>query len=206
MRMCKLVVGSLATNCYIVSNENTKEAIIIDPGAQPERIMNKIKEEQFLVKAILLTHGHIDHIQAVNALKEEYGVDIYIGEQEADLVKDTQKNLSMMFGTPYVTKPDCLVKEGDILSIAGFTIKVLFTPGHTKGGVCYYFEPEEALFSGDTIFQASVGRSDFPTGSARTLSDSIKEKIFTLPDDVQIFPGHGDSTVVSYERHYNMFV
>lgn len=206
MRMCRLVVGSLATNCYIVSNENTKEAVIIDPGAQAERIMNAVKEKQFQVKAILLTHGHIDHIQAVNELKEAYGVDVYVGEEEADVVKDTQKNLSMMFGMPYVTKGDCLVKEGDILSLAGFTIKVLFTPGHTKGGVCYYFEPEGALFSGDTIFQGSVGRSDFPTGSARTLSDSIKEKIFTLPDDIQIFPGHGDSTVVSYERQYNMFV
>ena len=116
------------------------------------------------------------------------------------------ENVSGMFGKPMSTHADVLLRDGQVLELAGFEIKVLATPGHTKGGVCYYIEKESVAFSGDTIFQASVGRSDFPTGSGASLSKSIREKIFTLPEDTQLFPGHGDSTVVSYEKKYNMFV
>lgn len=206
MRMSKLVVGPVATNCYIVSDENTKEAFIIDPGAEPERIIDKVKETGVSVKAILLTHGHFDHISAVNELKREFGVDVYIGQEDADLMADMELNVSYMFGMPYAARADKILLDGDVLEIAGFSIKVLFTPGHTKGGICFYLEKENVAFSGDTIFQQSVGRTDFPTGSARVLSESIKNKLFILPEDLQLFPGHGDSTTVGYEKKYNMFL
>lgn len=206
MRMSKLVVGPVATNCYIVSDENTKEAFIIDPGAEPDRIIEKVKETEVSVKAILLTHGHFDHISAVNELKREFGVDVYIGQEDADLMADMELNVSYMFGMPYAARADKILKDGDVLEIAGFSIKVLFTPGHTKGGICFYLEKENVAFSGDTIFQQSVGRTDFPTGSARVLSESIKNKLFILPEDLQLFPGHGDSTTVGYEKKYNMFL
>lgn len=206
MRMSKLVVGPVATNCYIVSDENTKEAFIIDPGAEPDRIIDKVKETGVSVKAILLTHGHFDHISAVNELKREFGVDVYVGQEDADLMADMELNVSYMFGMPYAARADKILRDGDVLEIAGFSIKVLFTPGHTKGGICFYLEKENVAFSGDTIFQQSVGRTDFPTGSARVLSESIKNKLFILPEDLQLFPGHGDSTTVGYEKKYNMFL
>lgn len=205
MRMCKLIVGPVSTNCYIVSDENTKEALIIDPGAAAERIMDKVAENGFKVKAILLTHGHFDHISAVNELKNAYRVDVYVGEEDADLMEDTGLNVSAMFGQPYIARADQTLRDGDVLELAGFTIKVLATPGHTKGGVCFYFEEENVAFCGDTVFQQSVGRTDFPTGNARVLSESIQSKIVPLPEDLQLFPGHGDSTTVGYEKKYNPF-
>lgn len=206
MRMCRLAVGPLSTNCYIIIEENKKKALIVDPGGNAEQIMEKIEELQVSVEAILLTHGHFDHMMAVDELREKYQVKVYLGKDDSELIKNPMENVSGMFGKPMSTQADELVQDGQILSLAGFEIKVLATPGHTKGGVCYYIEKEGAAFSGDTIFQTSVGRTDFPTGSGAALANSIREKIFTLPDDTQLFPGHGDSTVVSYEKKYNMFV
>lgn len=206
MKICRLVVGAVSTNCYIVADENTKEAFLVDPGAHPEKIKKKIAEEGVSVKGILLTHGHFDHIMAVDELRKVYDVKVYLGEEDMSWISDPMKNVSALFGRPYTTKADCLVKDGEALEIAGFDIKVLHTPGHTPGGVCYYLEKEGVVFSGDTIFQESVGRSDFPGGSGSMLTRSIREKIFTLPDDTQIFSGHGDSTFVSHEKKYNMFV
>jgi glyoxylase-like metal-dependent hydrolase (beta-lactamase superfamily II) len=186
--------------------ESKKRALIVDPGGDADRIMNKIKELQVSVEAILLTHGHFDHMLAADTLREKYQVKVYLGQDDSELIKNPMENVSGMFGKPMSTHADVLLRDGQVLELAGFEIKVLATPGHTKGGVCYYIEKESVAFSGDTIFQASVGRSDFPTGSGASLSKSIREKIFTLPEDTQLFPGHGDSTVVSYEKKYNMFV
>ncbi len=205
MRMTRMVVGAIATNCYIVSDENTKKAFIVDPGGDAERIKNKVAESGLTVEAILLTHGHFDHMMAVDELRDCYGAKVYLGEAEKELIANAQQNVSAMFGKPMTTTADVFVKDGEILNIAGFSIQVIATPGHTKGGVCYYMKEQEAAFSGDTIFQCSVGRTDFPGGSQSELSRSIREKLFVLPDDTQLFPGHGDSTVVSYERKYNPF-
>lgn len=206
MRICRLTVGPISTNCYIIMEESKKRALIVDPGGDADRIMNKIKELQVSVDAILLTHGHFDHMLAADTLREKYQVKVYLGQDDSELIKNPMENVSGMFGKPMSTHADVLLRDGQVLELAGFEIKVLATPGHTKGGVCYYIEKESVAFSGDTIFQASVGRSDFPTGSGASLSKSIREKIFTLPEDTQLFPGHGDSTVVSYEKKYNMFV
>lgn len=206
MRISRMVVGPVSTNCYIVSNEETREAFIVDPGEEANRIDLKLKENQLKLKAILLTHGHFDHIMAVNKLLEKYDVDVYIGENEMELLKDIHMNCSgSMMNRPYVTKANRTVKDQDCLVLAGMTIEVLETPGHTIGGVCYYLEKEEVLFSGDTVFCQSVGRSDLPTGSGSSLQRSIREKIVPLPDEVQIFPGHGDSTTVAYEKKYNPY-
>lgn len=199
-------VGPLATNCYIVSDENTKQAVIIDPGAQPEKIAGKVAELGLHVEAILLTHGHFDHMMAVDNLREKYQVSVYLGTEDAQVISSPEGNVSAMFGRPVATKADVLVKDGEELTLAGFSIHVLLTPGHTPGGVCYYFKEQEAAFSGDTIFEGSVGRTDFPGGSSSALTASIKKKLFVLPDDTQLFPGHGDSTTVGYEKQYNMFV
>lgn len=206
MRICRLTVGPISTNCYIIMEKSKKRALIVDPGGDADRIMNKIKELQVSVDAILLTHGHFDHMLAADALREKYQVKVYLGQDDSELIKNPMENVSGMFGKPISTHADVVLQDGQVLELAGFEIKVLATPGHTKGGVCYYIEKESVAFSGDTIFQASVGRSDFPTGSGASLSKSIREKIFTLPEDTQLFPGHGDSTVVSYEKKYNMFV
>lgn len=201
-----MTVGPVSTNCYIVSNEKTKEAFIIDPGEEAERIEKKILEEQLDLKAILLTHGHFDHMMAVNDLLEKHHVDVYIGENETELLGDPYQNCSgSMMNQPYITKAHKVLRDNEIVEMAGMNIKVLYTPGHTIGGVCYYMEAEGVLFSGDTVFCQSVGRSDLPTGNGRVLQESIRKKIVPLPDDVQIFPGHGDDTVLSYEKTYNPY-
>lgn len=206
MRMSRLVVGPVSTNCYIISNEETKEAFIIDPGEEAERIEQKLQEEQLELKAILLTHGHFDHMMAVNELLEKHRVEVYIGENELELLGDPYQNCSgSMLNRPYIAKAHKTLRDNDILELAGMTIKVLYTPGHTSGGVCYYLETENVLFSGDTVFCQSVGRSDLPTGNGRVLQESIRKKIVPLPEDMQIFPGHGDSTILSYEKQYNPY-
>lgn len=206
MRMARMTVGALATNCYIVSDETTGRAFIVDPGGDAKRIMDKVEELHLKVEAILLTHGHFDHIMAVDQLREKFGCKVYLSKAEEALIKDPQQNVSAMFGRPMGTSADELIEDGQQLQIAGFQIEVLATPGHTKGGVCYYLKEQEIAFSGDTIFEGSVGRSDFPGGSASELVRSIKDKLCVLPDDTQLFPGHGDSTVVSYEKQYNPFL
>ena len=206
MRINRLVVGPVSTNCYIVSNEETKETFIIDPGEEAESIEQKLQEEQLNLKAILLTHGHFDHMMAVNELLEKHQVEVYIGENEEELLGDPYQNCSgSMMNRPYITKANKTLKDNDVLELAGMTKKVLYTPGHTGGGVCYYLEAENVLFSGDTVFCQSVGRSDLPTGNGRVLQESIRKKIVPLPEDMQIFPGHGDSTILSYEKKYNPY-
>lgn len=206
MRIARMTVGALATNCYIVSDETTGRAFIVDPGGDARRIMDKVEDLHLKVEAILLTHGHFDHMMAVDQLREKFECKVYLGKEEEALIKDPEQNVSAMFGRPMGTSADEFIEDGQLLQIAGFQIEVLATPGHTKGGVCYYLKEQEIAFSGDTIFEGSVGRSDFPGGSARELIRSIKDKLCVLPDDTQLFPGHGDSTVVSYEKQYNPFL
>ena len=202
-------VGMIGTNCYIVYKDNTeslKEAVLIDPGDDAEKIYDKVEELGIKPVAVLLTHGHFDHMMAVDQLREKFECKVYLGKEEEALIKDPEQNVSAMFGRPMGTSADEFIEDGQLLQIAGFQIEVLATPGHTKGGVCYYLKEQEIAFSGDTIFEGSVGRSDFPGGSARELIRSIKDKLCVLPDDTQLFPGHGDSTVVSYEKQYNPFL
>ena len=190
-----MTLGMVATNCYLIINKETKEALLIDPADNALRISNVIEENVCTLKAILLTHGHFDHIMALNELKKRYNVPVYAHEEEEDVLKQSSLNMSGMIGQIYTTQADIYVKD----------IIVLHTPGHTKGGVCYYLPEEKVLMSGDTLFHCSIGRTDFPTGSMSQLVRSVKEQLFVLPDDVQVYPGHDSVTSIGYEKQYNPF-
>ncbi len=200
-----MTLGMVATNCYLIINKETKEALLIDPADNALRISNVIEENGCTLKAILLTHGHFDHIMALNELKKRYNVPVYAHDEEEDVLKQSSLNMSGMIGQIYTTQADIYVKDGEHLKLAGLDIIVLHTPGHTKGGVCYYFPEEKVLMSGDTLFHCSIGRTDFPTGSMSQLVRSVKEQLFVLPDDVQVYPGHDSVTSIGYEKQYNPF-
>ena len=200
-----MTLGMVATNCYLIINKETKEALLIDPADNALRISNVIEENVCTLKAILLTHGHFDHIMALNELKKRYNVPVYAHEEEEDVLKQSSLNMSGMIGQIYTTQADIYVKDGEHLKLAGLDIIVLHTPGHTKGGVCYYLPEEKVLMSGDTLFHCSIGRTDFPTGSMSQLVRSVKEQLFVLPDDVQVYPGHDSVTSIGYEKQDNPF-
>lgn len=157
------------------------------------------------MNAILLTHGHFDHIWGANELRRLSGAKIYAYEGEKSLCEDAEKNVSAQAGRPETVQADFYEKDGTVLSLAGFSLKLIATPGHTGGSCCYYLEEEKVLFSGDTLFEGSVGRTDFPTGSMSSLVRSIKEKLLVLPEDVVVYSGHGDTTTIGDEKKYNPY-
>ena len=206
MKIEKFVLGSMGTNCYLLINEDTKELVVVDPATCPAYLVIHIKSNGYIPKAILLTHAHFDHVMGIDGWVKEFDIPVYLHEDEKQILEDPRLNLSGVFGTNYsYNKASCL-QDKQILELAGFKFKVIHTPGHTAGGCCYYEEAEAVLFSGDTLFCQSVGRSDFPTGSMSTLVRSIKEKLFCLPDDVMVYPGHNDVTCIADEKVYNPFV
>lgn len=206
LKVEQLLLGQVATNCYLAMNEDTKEIIIVDPADCAERIVQKVQSMGGKPVTVLLTHGHFDHIGAAENLREKYGIQIYATEQEASILTSPQLNLSQMFGYPFTVNADVLVKDGQLLNLAGFEITVFHTPGHTQGGACYYLKEEKVLFSGDTLFQESVGRSDFPTGSMATLVRSIKDKLLVLPEETRVLPGHNYESTIGHEKRYNPFL
>ncbi len=201
-----VVLGMVGTNCYLLINDGTKETVIFDPGDEGERVAAYLSRENLKPAAILLTHGHFDHIMGVETLCAAFDLPVYIHEEEAGVMEDPALNACGMIGANVKVKADHLVKDGEVLNLAGADIRVLFTPGHTRGGVSYYVEEIKAVFCGDTLFEGSVGRTDLPTGSMSVLIRSIKEKLFTLPDDVQVLPGHGGATTIGWEKKNNPFV
>jgi len=206
MKIEKFVLGSMGTNCYLIINEETKELVIVDPATCPDYVVSHVKSNGYIPKAIFLTHAHFDHVMGIDGWVKEFGIPVYLHEEEKKILEDPELNLSGVFGASYSYSDVKCLKDGQDLSVAGFTFKVIHTPGHTCGGCCYYCEAEEILISGDTLFYQSVGRSDFPTGSMGTLVRSIKEKLFCLPDDVMVYPGHNDATCIADEKKYNPFV
>lgn len=206
MKLEIMVLGKVGTNCYIAMNEQNGEAIIIDPADRADKINSKLKEMGAKPVAILFTHGHFDHVLAANDLKKEHHIQIYANEKERETLENTQMNMSSMGNGQSSYQADVFVKDGQVLDLAGMTCKVIWTPGHTPGGTCYFFEEDKILFSGDTLFCRSVGRSDFPGGSMSELIRSIKEKLMILDDDVKVFPGHMGATTIKDERIYNPFI
>lgn len=206
MKIGRIVLGVCQTNCYFLYKEDTKEAIVVDPADHGELLYQKLCEKGFTVAAVLLTHGHFDHILGVRALCEKTGAKVYALDTEKVICEDAAKNLSGQFGKACTVKADEYVKDGEELTIAGMRCKVLATPGHTIGSCCYYFEEEKLLISGDTLFLESVGRTDFATGSYAQIVRSIKEVLMALSDDVKVYPGHGDETSIGHERKYNPFI
>lgn len=206
MKIEKYVLGPMATNCYLIENEDTKEVVIVDPAVCPDYMRAYVKRTGYEPKAILLTHGHFDHVMGIDGWVEEFQIPVYLHEEEKEVLERPEWNLSVAFGSRYSYTNGKGVRDGEVLHLAGYDFKVLHTPGHTKGGCCYYVESEDVLFSGDTLFCSSVGRSDFPTGSMATLVTSIKDKLFCLPDDVMVYPGHDESTCIADEKRCNPFV
>lgn len=215
LKIGRMVLGVCQTNCYFLYREGEPDAIVVDPADKGENIYGALRRNGFRVAGILLTHGHFDHIwgldglrNAANAAAEAEGLEpvkAYAWEAERELLKDVRQNVSAQAGRACSTYADVYVKDGQEITLAGISCKVIATPGHTAGGCCYYFEEAGILVSGDTLFAESVGRTDFPTGSMGTLVRSIKEKLFMLPDDTRVYPGHGESTTIGHEKEYNLF-
>jgi hydroxyacylglutathione hydrolase len=200
------ILGMVGTNCYLLCNMDIKECVLIDPADSQDEISRMIDESGCSLKGILLTHGHFDHIMAADAVRDKYGVKVYASCDEKNTLEQPHINLGEAYGLKLSVKADVWHKDGEILKLAGFDIEALHTPGHTEGGSCYYVREIGVLFSGDTLFCGSVGRTDFPGGSMSEIVRSIKEKVMVLPDDTKVYPGHGEGTSVGYERENNPFL
>ena len=188
----------LQTNCYLVSNEKSKTCIIVDPGDNAEFIAGCVENLGVVPAAIFLTHAHADHIQAVPELKEKYKVPLYVHEEDVKMLENVSLNLGRL--AIKLDSGDVRLKGNEQLDIGEMRIKVIHTPGHTPGGVCYYFEDEGILLAGDTMFRCSWGRTDFPGGSEEALMDSIRTKLLVLPADTVVYPGHEGATTIENER------
>ena len=206
-KMSSVTTGLVATNCFTIINEDTKEAIMIDASGNPKHLLEDIVIAEAKPVAILLTHAHFDHIDAVDMIRSEFpDIEVIIGKNDEELMGNPNLNLSMAFmGDPVSVKADRTVNDGEVINLIGIRIECIEVPGHTKGGMCYYMPELSTLFDGDTLFHGSVGRSDFPTGDSQLLLDSIRGKLFTLPDETKVFPGHDSETTIGWEKENNMF-
>lgn len=203
MEIKVFVEGPVDANNYLIIDEKSKEAVLIDCSSGRQEFINSIKNSGVNLKYILLTHGHFDHILGVDKFKEVFGTDAYIAKEDIEQVELTPKFMPILAGMESVEIKSIhnYLKDGDIIKVGDIEIKAIATPGHTPGGMSYLIG--DKLFSGDTLFHRSIGRCDFPGGSLDTIIKSIKEKLFTLPDDTEVFPGHGEKTTIAYEKKYN---
>ncbi|NEW09196.1 MBL fold metallo-hydrolase [Paenibacillus sp. SYP-B3998] len=199
-------LGPLGTNAYLLSNPDTKQAIIIDPGMNPKPLIKRIADLDIL--AILLTHAHFDHIGGVDEIRKLKGCPVYIHDLEADWLSNPKKNGSARWpelGAGIEVEPaEFALDEGQVLEFLGIKLKVFHTPGHSPGSVSFLYEKH--LFGGDVLFRLSVGRTDLPGGDSNALLDSIQDKLFVLDDDVVVYPGHGGKTTIGFERDNNPYV
>ncbi len=204
-------VGPLQTNCYLIGNPETGEAILFDPGADAAEIKATVKEMGLKPVAIFLTHCHFDHVGAVKNLVTEYGIPVVCGDAEKELLQDLAHVLPAPFDRNYpspeslLIHADRFVEHEEMVEYAGLYITCIATPGHTAGGFSFYFPVERMLVSGDTLFLESIGRSDFPSGDEEVLLSSIRERLYELPDDTIVLPGHGPATNIAYEKRYNLY-
>lgn len=199
-----LVLGPIETNTYFVSDPDTGECVIIDPAANPEAIISKLEKDRLKLTAMLLTHGHFDHIMAVNELKRKYGVPVYVHEAESVIMEDPGGGLMRIGLSDIIVRDYGTVHDGDTLNLAGARWKVIHTPGHSAGSVCYCLPDEKVIFSGDTLFLRSFGRTDLKTGNFREIINSLTNILFKIPDDdIDVYPGHGGFTTLGYEKKHN---
>ncbi len=200
-----LEVGIYGANCYIVGSEETKEAAIIDPGGDFNKIDNKLNELGLTPKMIILTHYHGDHIGAVKEFIDKYDLKVYIHKEDSEALNNSSINLTKtMFGKGVSIKADVELEDGDQIDLGELKFKIIHTPGHTKGGIC--IKVGNIMMTGDTLFNNSIGRTDLPGGSFEEIIKSIKEKIFVYDDDTIIYPGHMSSSTIKKEKQYNPFV
>lgn len=200
-----LTVGPIMANCFILGCSDTREAAVIDPGDEADRILMALAESSLTAKYIIDTHGHFDHVGANKKLKEVTGADILIHPLDAPMLGQLAAAASAWgFAAENSPPPDRQLEDGDLVSVGNIELKVLHTPGHTPGGISLY--ADGAVFVGDTLFAGSIGRTDFPGGDFDTLKRSIQQKLYTLPDAVVVYPGHMDTTSIGREKQTNPFV
>ena len=202
-----VVVGTIKTNCYIVACERTRDAIVIDPGGDAPKIIQAIEELDVHVRRIVLTHFHFDHTMAAPELRDHTGARLCIHRSEAQYLMDPPAEMQAIAADfPGGLKPDVLLDEGEHFSIGQMDAEVVLTPGHSPGSISLWMPPESAVFSGDVLFRGSVGRTDLPGGDAAMLFQTVRDKLFVLPDETYVYPGHGSRTTIEYERQNNPFV
>ena len=209
MKINRLVLGEYENNCYIArSSDSAAECLIIDTGLDVQPLLKFLERGSLTPVAVIITHGHIDHIAGVEALRKKFpSILVYIHKLDAEMLTDAAANLSIMAGASLTAgKADCLVDEGDIIEKAGVKLRVIHTPGHTPGGICFYSEKDGVIFVGDTLFAGSIGRTDFPNGDMKQLIEGIKHKLLTLPADTIVYPGHGPETAIGREKAENPFL
>ena len=200
-------VSLFVTNCYLVMKEESKEGFLIYPGGHEERIFAALAEKEVKLVAIYLTHGHLDHMMAAERLREEYGVPVYCHAAELAVLADPVQNLTSRFlRHSYVLNGAEPLSDGAEFVTAGIRVKLISTPGHTQGGCCYYLPEEGILFSGDTLFYRSIGNTEFPGGSMSVLANSIREKLYVLPEETVVYAGHGEETDIGSEKRENPYV
>lgn len=207
------VLGMVSTNCYIIyrrewggfdGEHGLRPGVIIDPGDNAPYILNKCRELEVEPKTILLTHGHFDHILAAEDIRRTFHIPIFASEKEMELLEEPDLNLSANYDESTSLTADRWLKDGETLEIIGKKWSVIHTPGHTAGSLCFYIEDENVVFSGDTLFRESVGRTDLPTARPGEIIDSVVRKLFVLPEETNVYPGHGAGSKIGYEKKYNM--
>jgi glyoxylase-like metal-dependent hydrolase (beta-lactamase superfamily II) len=201
----KLEVGPIMANCFILGCEDTREAVVIDPGDDPDRILMTLAKEKLTVKYLIDTHGHFDHVGANRRMKEVTGAELAIHPDDVPMLAQLARSAaSFGLSAENSPEPDLLLNEGDTVSFGNITLKVIHTPGHSRGGICLYTPGH--LFAGDTLFAGSIGRTDLPGGDYDTLIASIKQKLLNLPDDTRVYTGHGPETTIANEKRMNPFL